>query len=42
MNHCLEFSQVAVGDQIDVYCRVDADGREVVTEIIDYNKFEEV
>lgn len=41
LSHNLEFSQVLVGDHVDVLTLVDASGHETVTDIVDYNRFDE-
>lgn len=40
LNHNLDWSQVQVGDHIDIYAVIGEDGRETVADIIDYNRFD--
>ena len=42
LNHNLQFSDIQAGDSVDVYCETDKEGRLVVTEVVDYNRFESV
>ncbi|GEM_PF-3953186 len=41
LNQQLEFDDIAAGDMLDIYTRVDSDGREAVLEIMDYSHFKE-
>jgi hypothetical protein len=40
MNHELSFSQIQVGDHVDVFCEVLPDGTERVIQIWDYNRID--
>lgn len=39
LNQYLEFSNIQVGDYVDVSSQIDAAGTETVVEIVDYNRF---
>ncbi len=41
LNHDLEFSALQVGDHVDLYTEPGRDGRETVTEIVAYDRYEE-
>ena len=40
VNQYLEFSDIAVGDSIDIYTEIDKNGKESVFEIVDYSQIE--
>lgn len=40
LNRPLEFTDVQVGDRVDIYSEIDASGKEAVIDIIDYSRFE--
>lgn len=40
LNRPLEFTDVQIGDRVDVYSEIDASGKEAVIDIIDYSRFE--
>src|SRR3989338_3036942 len=40
MSQYLEFSDIAVGDRVDIYTSVDANGKETVIDIWDYDQVE--
>lgn len=39
-NQSLEFSEIAVGDRVDIFTEKGRGGKDNVTTIVDYNKFE--
>lgn len=40
LNRPLEFTDIQVGDRVDIYSEIDAVGKETVIDIVDYSRFE--
>ncbi len=40
LNRPLEFTDIQVGDRVDIYSEIDSAGKETVIDIVDYSRFE--